>query len=662
MGYLLSLDRERLTRMAEAWGIGHEQPAAAIYNALTNPWHLASVRERLSPATQAILEALLEHKGGPLSLSTLATYVGEREADLPRRVAPLVRRGLVIAAADKSLSVADEVVASLKRLNRLMTGPDPSVQTVESFLAGKSAADLQRLAQRWQVPNAGTQLKRELIVELCSLLTSPEAVKSMARQLSPAAVRVLVLVARAGGRLEVSALKRRAGLDEPQLWAASRELIDLALVGESYAGGTRSLFTPVGLGVPEEPSKKAEPPSLKPISGPSVAEPQYALAWDLTTLLAWFRDANPPVGRLPLGAKQRNWLLARMHRDPAHAERLSFLLAAAIGLRLITGQGGTISTTKAAEEWDALDFGARTLAIFRWWLGASSWREGLAASDLELGGPIVFGLGRERTIRLLGALEPGAWYDVESFLAELRRREPLLFRDREALARAAGQTALERVARNWQRWDGRLALACINGPLRWLEAVSQRASGARRLISVTELGRWLFGLATADLRRWPPSESVAVKEDGSVVVLRPSGPAISLLSRLATLRPGNEGPDYVIDRAAVRRAVFAGFSAGGIVAALRAVAEVPPRLVRLIEEWAESVEPVTAWEGVVLQTRNVVAADRLAKSVGEGSAGVVRLGPTLLLVRDRSLLDALEPALREAGYLIRHDAGAPSGI
>lgn len=664
MRYLLDLDRAGIERLAFRLGLDPASATAAtLYAELTDLWSVAWVLETLSPRARLAAETVAFARQHTLSWAQLALQLPLAELDLEAACQEAAATGILQGRPGPGgalWTVPDEVAECLSTLARAAGSADPSTAPLRSLLDSLPSPELQRLAARWGIADADVRLRREVTADLEQRLTSREAARAVAATLSPTARRVLTALVRAGGRLEVSQLREQTGVDEPGIRGAARELMELFFARQSFAGGRRALFVPIGVGTLEA-DEVPPPPVLAPVAGPALPPPAYRVMWDLLTLVAQFARGQPRLSRLPLGEVQAR-RLAPLLRDQAGplGLRLAFLSGMARGLGLLVEREGEV-VPSAVEEWEGLDFAQQTLRAYRWWLGSERWREGLSPGERDTGGPLAFTQGRTRLVAALTQLTPEAWYPVDVFLAHLRQREPLLFRDRGALEDHGGQQAFRRVAAYWDRWDGKVARGALTLSLAWLEAVAVAEVGGVPCLAVTGLGRWLFGQREAQAPVFPAAPPVALDEDGMVRVRWPDARAVAALLRIGRPLPGDE-PRYAIDRHSVVAATAAGVDVERALTILEPAGLGGTVLPAAVRAWAAQVRRFTAFTSVVLVAESGEAMDRLMDAPGYLSLRLRRVGPRHALVGDEAELQRALERLSADGFVVVRGAGHDAGV
>ncbi|MHB1005123.1 MAG: hypothetical protein ACYC3S_05705 [Chloroflexota bacterium] len=656
MGHLLGLERAELARLASAWGLPLDHTNAAdIYAEMTDAFAVAAVLDRLAGHARLLLDAVSSQRRHALAESEIEKHLPLRAEDLYRARSELEGLGLLTVHDQPGgplVTVSDEIAACLDALARLATAADPSTTPLRILLQELPHGELQRLAKRWDIPGVETRLRREILTELERVLTRRESAREAAARLDPLARRALTAVVRSGGRMEMAVLRRGLAIDELSLRAVVRELGEMFLARQAFAGGTRVLFVPLGVGTSDLWPAAESGTTLRVVEGPPVAPPSYPLLWDLLTTLAHLRDGGGRALRLPLSAAQQRRLVPLFReQDPQAGPRLTFLLGLARGLNLLVEDEGRAVLGPRLKDWEVTDFAAQASAAYRWWLGTERWREGLTQGERDTGGPLALPRGRERLVALLAECEPGRWYEIASFIAQVKTRVPLLFRDREALTVAGGQAALERASRYWERWEGKVVLGAITLSLRWLGVVAVANIDDRRCFAMTSLGAWLLGRSDAEEPRPPAAFPLGLRADGDLEVRLAHGPTVAALLRFARPLPGID-PLYRIDRESVVAAVAAGESPDGIVASLAASGLSDEPLVTKIHEWSARVVRLRARQGLVLEAESPSALESLLQSATYARLRLRRLGPNAALVGDEEEFARAQDRLRRDGFVV----------
>ncbi len=662
MGHLLSLSPDDLALLAAGWDLpSGDTSLATLYREMGDPWMLSWQLERLGVVERATFSFLVECRGRA-SLGRLAERLPWREPQLAESLAALRRLGLVRESeADKprGLALPDEVLAGARALLASEADSEPVPLPLSRALAGLSREALERLGQRWGLPGEVRLVRGALLERLGQLLATKKETRRVAAGLSAEVRRVLIALHQAGGCAEVGQLAQATGLSDRELRRAGREAADYFPVTEALATGKRWLTLPAGIGaLAEEPVARAVSLSLVPVPGPILPAPNYALACDLLTLLAWLEAIEPPVARLPLGQQQAARLQPALLPTEEASRRLAFLLAAAQGLGLLAQGERSVRVSPRGRRWQGLEFPEQTLALYRWWLLTERWREGLRQSDRDLGGPVDLALGRLRLTQALGECRPTRWYSQRAFVEKLRAGQPLLFREAQALLSAVGTDGADLVARHWDSWDGRLARGALSLSLTWLGVVELASTPQGECLAVTPLGAWLSGRTGAARPAPAAGPACRFEEDGSVDLVAPTGPAVSTLLRFA--RPVGFRR-YRIERQTIARAVRGGHGASAIMRLLSSLGEVPAGLAASIASWAENVHVVSVSRPVLLQTTSDKALEGLLARRRYAALSLRRLSPTAAVVGRPEALARLRDQLRRDGYYLTDDVGAGDG-
>lgn len=659
MGFLLGLERPALEELAIKWQLTPaETSPAAIYREMTDLWSVSWQTHNLDARTRLVLDVVAAAKRQGATLAELGHALPLDHAELRARLDRLALLSLVVwrePDADPVFHVPDEVGACLEELSRLAKASDPSSAPLKSLLEGLSHEELQRLAERWGIADARTNLRRELLAELEQRLATRESARQASATLSSDARRALTALVRSSGKLEVGELSRRLGLDERHLRAATRELAELLFALPAYTGGARILFVPLGVGTVEEVPGEEQATNMAPFAGPGIPSPCYATLWDLLTMLAFVRRQKQRGGRLPLTAAQQRRLIPFLRRqDGGQSQRLGFLGALALGLGLVVDE--TVSRpTPRLREWQGLDFHVHALAAYRWWLGTERWRDGMSQGERDTGGPLALPSGRERLTNLLAELEPNRWYFLDDFLRRLRAAEPLMFRDRQTVLEAGGTAALERVSRYWNRWEGKVARGALVDAMNWLEIVALAEIDGRNAVALTDLGAWAIGRHGARPPAPPPARSLALGADGTVAVAWPDAPAVAGLLAFARQAPG-EDPRYVVDRSTVVQALTEGTSVQEMLAVLDRGGLGGSALAANVRAWGAGVVRIRISQATILEAGTAAAMDDLLAGTRYAALRLRRVGPLHATVGDGEAVAKVLDRLRTDGFLIESSA------
>ena len=221
-----------------------------------------------------------------------------------------------------------------------------------------------------------------------------------------------------------------------------------------------------------------------------------------------------------------------------------------------------------------------------------------------------------------------------------------------------GNAGLERLARHWERWDGRLARAVLITSLRWLGIVEVHAGDEGAAFTLTPLGAWLLGRPDAPPPPLPAQRSLAARSPFEVVVKWPDAPAIAALSRFATPAVAGGEVVYHVSAESVRRAVAEGLSPSNLFEVLARQGALSDGLRRAVGEWAAAIRRFTLARCLLLEAETPDALDALLASARSRDLRLRRLSPTVAAVGDEQALAREMGRLHHDGF--RFGPGAPA--
>jgi len=299
------------------------------------------------------------------------------------------------------------------------------------------------------------------------------------------------------------------------------------------------------------------------------------------------------------------------------------------------------------------------------WL-VSRWRESMLYNELRLApGLACEGAWqndpkstRNKVLALLSEIPEGSWWNLESFIYAVCKREPDFQRpsgDFDAwLIRDARTGDSLRGIQHWQAVDGALLRFMITGPMHWLGLLDLASTGPGEHVKAFRFSDWseklLLGIPLDELP--PEDETVSAFSDGRLHVPR-LVPRLARyqISRFCTWEDETEAAyQYQLTPASLKAASDQGLRITHLVKLLNRYGEgLPPNLIQALNRWEQHGGEVRIHPGVILR----VSTPQILQALRESSAGRFigdPLGPTSAIVHPGAE-EKVAQALARLGYL-----------
>jgi len=405
---------------------------------------------------------------------------------------------------------------------------------------------LQAIGRFWDVDASGSS-RRGRASKLAEVMATPVAVTEAVAALSDGELRALLALRTVGGAQPVRVFGRQWGMIRPmgparmsreEPWRAPSSPAE----GLWYKGFVFTEFQHTAAGsfetaaIPKDlldllPETQAHRPNpvLTPVSPPTTSwDSTDAMLDDICTLLAhvhnervragdgggWSeRDLAPVVPRLRIGDPAGLELMVLLLRDLGWAQP-----GEAGELRLSSGPVTSWLQSPSSEQREALaDL----------WIESLGFRELLHIPTLGVKdtGPRQNDprLARRAILRYLAGCSPTAWYEVEHFVAEVKRIDPDFLRpDGDYHSWYVEERGTGRYLSGFESWDaveGQLVRYMLAGPLAWMGLivlVGANQGPADTVFHLTDDGAAYLGLA--DAAPAPESEPLVAQADFTVRV------------------------------------------------------------------------------------------------------------------------------------------------
>lgn len=317
--------------------------------------------------------------------------------------------------------------------------------------------------------------------------------------------------------------------------------------------------------------------------------------------------------------------------------------------------------------------GSALVDLISIWLQSSSFDELRLIPDLIFEGewkndPLK---PRRFLMEQLANLPVGAWWNLDSFIAEVRLRVPEFLRSGGEFdswyIRPTESTQFLRGIEHWGEVEGAYLRYVISGPLHWLGLVDLGYTEVTSSAPASfRLSRWrddlLQGKSPADLS--VETDKITIYRSGKLVVPRLAPRSV----RYQTARfcdwdvLTEHGYEYRLTPASFRRARRQGLRPVFLITLLRKYGAAPPQpnLVRAIERWDEKesqavLEPATVLRVSSPEILTELRASKASRYLGDS------LGPAAVMIKPGSLTKVQE-ALVELGYLSEVKTAEPDAV
>jgi len=528
---------------------------------------------------------------------------------------------------------------------------------------------LQALAQSWDIELPRDEPLRT-VLRVGEGMLRDGAIQAVVESLSPGAREALAEVVALGGATAARNLSLRHGeirrfgpaaLRREQPWIAPasplEELYYRGLLYRTFGELQGSLGEL--LIIPDQLLERMPPierhtlrDELQPVSWKQPAsDVGAALAEDLLAEIVALR--RQPI-RLPADVALVPELQARLDlgqrlMGPADALRLHLLWRLLIAQNLIEHDGRQWRVAQHARHWLGASDAEQQLACYQAWRGDRSWSELYDLPDLicdRATCPHDAAGARARFCSVLQELPPGEWFNIEAFLAGLKRHHPDYLRPDGDLdgwfVRSRATGGFLRGMDAWEAIEGALAAHYIAGPLYWLGVVALADSEAGKLFLITSTGREMLD----DL---PPhlNDTGAQAPPGTLdsrlrvtVSMRNSRYQRYQLERLAQWQGQDQDTaHYWLSENAVWEAQNAGITTDQILSFLRRITggKIPEIAVRTLQAWGQRFGRAALSHVVLLETRDAPTMQLIRQIPSVAALLGEPLGPMRCLVPEENM-------------------------
>ena len=419
------------------------------------------------------------------------------------------------------------------------------MRTLRQCLFDCDLALLRVISEQWGI-ELPTNRHDDAVDTLAVHLTDRMAQADLWSSLPDADRHALSAILSAGGALPVGAFTRNFGeirsmgpgrLERERPWESPISLAESlwyrGLIFKAFDQGPGEMqevvFVPqefhAGLQVGEATPGRAALAPLKPLANmppEAIRQAGAQLADDLCSLLAYVHAT--PVHAVPgEPLPERHRLALGRQLRARDSTRLDLLAHLGVRLSLVKPDVSPLRPDpQSATAWLQLPTPEQQRALFEGWRDSLTWNDLWRVPSLRCeytgswhNDPLA---ARRTVLDALRALNPGAWYRLEDFVAAIREASPDFQRpggdyDTWYIRDAATNQYLTGFG-NWDQVEGALLRFLIGGPLQWLGGVDMDADG--KVFCVTGIGYWLLGQGDAPLQN--EDSSFVVHADGRAEV------------------------------------------------------------------------------------------------------------------------------------------------
>lgn len=684
MGLLLGATTSRLRAIASSWQIdASAEPrtlVSRLYDEMTDEHAVKFFLDRLDPREQLALRRLTAAPKGWSPVRDLGGSLPFDEEQTRQILASLEDAGIVVVETVRVFGneilegpvhfsrsrpstqvnvarIPPDLLRILQRIEQQMASGDQSEKSLHRLLGELDLPQLQLLSERWHLPDAQHRFKKELMLLLEATIGVAEQVDDATARLGPEAQCVFNAVKAARGSVSLDALNRSLTLDQRLSRKAISSLGYLFLLQDTYVGGERHVFIPLGVGRQTSLPVSADGPN-EPVEVPEpvrVLGVDYSFFHDLLVLLNFCQRRR--VERTMLERKAPRRVMALLQdemaiagKDGQTSARLDYLFHVARSLNLLVTKNNRISVSQDVGAWAARGIVSQAEELYKFWIADDLWRTSRSAFLTGMDAALCHTM-RRHVAGFLRNCKQGKWYSFESMVeyvaAELAR---------ESKREQSLPTGQATPCVHPGRAEVHVLGARIVHLFRWMSFLSLGKSdaGAVCALQTTPLGAWVFGAERAVAPVYDKA-TLSVSPDLEVAVLEPDTLAWHHLLKFALTVSVGRASVHQITRRKVQEAIYAGASADDLLRFLseRSGIGVPDSVVESINEWAKSVRIVNLERLTVLEVdtqmvlEELLACPKYSKWLGR------RLSPTAVVVKEIPDVMRFVRDMKSDGYLLR---------
>ena len=513
------------------------------------------------------------------------------------------------------------------------------MRTLRQCLFDSDVTLLRVIATQWEI-ELPTNRHEDAVDVLTAHLTDPVAQTDLWLALPDSERQALSALASTGGSTPTGTFTRRFGdirpmgpgrLERERPWespiSTAESLWYRGLISKSFdqgPGGMQEvIFVPQELQAMVAAQEISQFVTLTAIAAPEVAKQAGAqLADDLCSLLAYIHTT--PVNTVPgqplpqrhcrmLASQLRDRDLIRRDLITHLSTQLALLKPDVTPLRL---------DPQTATAWLQSPTLQQQRALFEGWRDSLIWNDLWRVLTLRCedtgswrNDPVA---ARRVVLDTLAKLEPGAWYQVEDFVAAIREASPDFQRpggdyDIWYIRDAATNQYLKGFA-SWDQVEGALLRFILTGPLCWLGVVDVGKDSVS--FCVTGVGYRLLGAHAGDVPPLSEDSAFVVHADGHVEVSAARRYDRFQLARVADWVASGETYTYLITPSSLERAKAQRITPERVIEFLGRTSGVPApeSLAGALRRWGTRGTEAWAQQAVVLRVARPELMDQLAES------------------------------------------------
>lgn len=267
-------------------------------------------------------------------------------------------------------------------------------------------------------------------------------------------------------------------------------------------------------------------------------------------------------------------------------------------------------------------------------------------------------LARQAILRHLKTVPTGIWWNIDSFIAAIKQRNPDFQRpagDYDSwFIRDQNTGQYLRGFEHWDELDGRLVRYILAGPLHWLGIVDLACPETIQEVTAFRFSPWVKALLgdKPPKRMLVEEEPLIIRSDGRISARRLVPRWVRYqISRFCDW--GKETPDdyeYQISAASLTRAHQQGLTVSQLQTLFSRYSKaVPPSLIKALERWEKNGSEARLEHRLILRVSTAEIMQALRKSRA-GRFLDEPLSPTAIVVKPGATQKVLS-ALTELGYL-----------
>ncbi len=265
---------------------------------------------------------------------------------------------------------------------------------------------------------------------------------------------------------------------------------------------------------------------------------------------------------------------------------------------------------------------------------------------------------RQVVLSYLSSIRPGTWWDLDSFISAIKKRNP-------DFQRPAGDydswfirdTRSDEYLHGFETWDevdGRLIRFIITGPLHWLGVLDLGCAESGQEVHAFRLSGWATQLLKGEAPKGMQAEKepLIIRSDAYLSARRLVPRHVRYqISRFCDWREETvDGYQYQITSASLSQARKQGLKISHLLSLLNHYSKaVPPSLIKALERWDQNGSEARMEKMVVLRVASAEVLQALQKSRAGRFLGEP-LGATMIRVKPGAAAKVLA-ALAELGYL-----------